>query len=285
MPTTNDSAPVFVHGFDTPYDWYRSEPYPLDEYFRMVDSLVERYFYGFYLSLGQRLLEGGLRTDELRFLATQEYHYYASTTWWNAGKVLNCDTLDQQRILHGPLLDELGEDLVRKDGLTAHSRLFLRYCEGIGLTEEQVLRAPLVPGVVLAVTELRRIAGTRPTHEFLVVSNLVVERMRPRHYHALLAAFRKHYRWVPQEALLFYEIHAHLDTEHESLARRIVAQYLGDRREQDIVFSALLRSLVLRLVMYQSIEQALTTAGGVGLIPWPNFPKEPWPRPEPVRGR
>jgi pyrroloquinoline quinone (PQQ) biosynthesis protein C len=275
------TAQRFV-GFDTDYDWDREHAYRVPDFFRHIDTLVERYFYGFHLAIGRRLIEGGFSREELRFLATQEYPYYASTTWWNAGKVLNADTLEQQRKLHGPLTEELGDDLVKPDGLPAHTELFVKYCEGLGLTRQDLERAPLCPGVVLAVTELRRISSTRPTHEFLATSNLVVERMRPRHYSKLLEAFQAHYTWVPRSALLFYEVHAHLDGDHESLGRRIVAQYASDRREQDIIFAAVLRSLSLRIAMYESIENAMAR-GGVGLVAWPNFPREPWPRPTPVK--
>ncbi len=206
-----------------------------------MDDVVDKYFYGFYHPLGCDLIEGKLTPEELRFLATQEYHYYASTTWWNASKLAQSDTLEHQRLLHGPLLDELGTDLINPDGYAAHTLLFLHYCKSLGLLEEEVLNTSLVPGVVLAVTELRRIANERPVFEFLACSNLVVERMRPRHYTKLLKTFASQYTWVPREGLVFYEVHAKLDTDHESLGRKIVNQYIEkSKRDQDAVFSAVL---------------------------------------------
>lgn len=264
---------------ETVYDWSATRPYPVGQFFEMLDTLVDRYFYGFHHPLGRKMIAGELTRRELQILAVQEYPYYQSTTWWNAGKILNAHTLEQQRLLHGPLLDELGEDLVRPAGLPAHSELFLRYCEGLGLTRDTVESAPLAPAVVLAVTELRRIAASRPVFEFLAVSNLVVERMRPRHYTEFLAAFRKHYSWVPAAALTFYEIHAGLDKEHESLGRRIVAEYAHDKRDQDCIFAAVLKSVALRLAMYDGIQQLLTDGAAVGVRRWPNFPHDPWPRP------
>ncbi len=268
-----------IHAVETDYDWETTRAYPVGEFFARVDALVDKYFYGFYHPLGRRMIAGELSKRDLQILAVQEYPYYASTTWWNAGKILNAHTLEQQRLLHGPLLDELGEDLMHPGAHPAHSELFLRYCDGIGLARETVRSAPLAPAVVLAVTELRRIAATRPVFEFLAVSNLVVERMRPRHYTEFLAAFEKHYTWVPKSALVFYEIHAGLDKDHESIGRRIVAQYARDKRDQDAIFASILKSVSLRLAMYDGIERMIASPSAVGIRPWPNFPADPWPRP------
>jgi pyrroloquinoline quinone (PQQ) biosynthesis protein C len=270
---------VTVRSLSHPYDWSRSAPYPVDEFFSMVGDLVERQFYGYAHPLGRRLLAGELDRDQLRFLAAQEFRYYEGTTWWNAYKVANADLLAHQRELHGPLLDELGTDLVEPAGVAAHSELFLRYCEGLGLSKEEVLSHPIVPGVLLAITELMRIARERPAFEFLACSNLVVERMRPRFYTDLLRTFREHYRWVPPSSLFFYELHAEQDKGHSSLGRRIVARYVGDKRDQDQVFSVVLRSLGLRHAMYDSILLALESRSSLALDPWPNFPRDPWPRP------
>lgn len=210
-------------------------------FFTILDNSVERYFYGTRHSIGMRLPNGKVNQEQLRFIAAQEYHYYNSTTWWNAGKILNAASIEDQRRLFFPLLDELGRDLVDESGLPAHAELFLRYCEGIGLTRQAIARMPVLPAVYLAVSELHRIAAQRPTHEFIACSNLVAEKMRPPHYQKLLRAFAEHYTWVPQDALVFYEVHAELDLEHESLVRR----YVGGKSEQDNVFATVLRSLGL----------------------------------------
>ncbi|MCA8951082.1 MAG: iron-containing redox enzyme family protein [Planctomycetes bacterium] len=280
-PPATKRPPVsaWQSAFSTSYDFSRREPYDPGTFLGLVREITEKYFYGFYHPLGRRLIAGDLSPEDLRFLAMQEHAYYAGTTWWNAGKLLRANTLAEQRQLFAPLLDELGTDLVDDGGLPAHSELFVRYCEGLGVTREELDRAPLAPGVVLAVTELRRIATERPAFEFIAASNLVVEKMRAKHYAALLETFATSYRWVPKSALLFYEIHARLDDGHGSLGEAFVARYAHDKRDQDAIFSAVQRSLCLRLAMYDSIASAMQSPGGVGLVPWPNFPGEPWPRP------
>src|SRR5215813_2933687 len=110
---------------ETEYDWNRAEPYPLAQFIAMIDSIVERNFYGLVHPISQRMLRGELTLEELRFVAAQEYHYYSGTTWWNAFKIAHSDTLHQQRRLHGALLDELGTDLLGSEGVPAHAELFL----------------------------------------------------------------------------------------------------------------------------------------------------------------
>lgn len=261
------------------YDWHREESYEAEEFLAIVDALAENNFYGYVHPLGKRLLGGQMTPDEMRFLATQEYHYYASTTWWNAFKLAHSDTLSQQRLLHGPLLDELGLDLVATNGVPAHAHLFLQYCESLGLDQNEVQSAALVPSVVLAVTELLRIARERPQFEFIACSNLVIEKMRPPFYRKLLDTFSTKYGWVPRWGLKFYEVHTASDVGHASIGRRVVASYLQSKRDQDAVMSAVLRSLCLRQVMYDGIFAVITGQEGMRLKPWPNFPREPWPRP------
>ncbi|MEK6303214.1 MAG: iron-containing redox enzyme family protein [Acidobacteriota bacterium] len=266
------------------YDWQREERYSKAELFAIIDRVAEDNFYGYSHPLGQKLLAGDMTPEQLRFLATQEYPYYASTTWWNAFKLAKSDDLEQQRLLHGPLLDELGTDLVEEEGLPAHAELFLEYCEGIGLTRKEIQNAELVPGVVLAVTELLRIARERPQFEFLACSNLVIETMRPLFYQKLLEVFAAKYRWVPRSGLRFYEVHATHDASHTSIGRKVVSSYISSKRDQDAIFSAVLRSLCLRQVMYDGIFAAINDQDRMKLKPWPNFPREPWPRPLNVEG-
>lgn len=267
--------------YETNYDWHSQKPYSVEQFFKIIENFVENNFYGFQHPLGRKLLDGKFTPQELKFLAIQEYYYYWGTTWWNAYKVGNADTLLQQRKLHDALLDELGTDLIEKNGLPAHSALFLKYCEGLGVTLEEIQAHPIATGVMIAITELLRIAKYRPHYEFIACSNLVVEKMRPPFYASLLETFKKYYTWVPKDALLFYEIHAHLDVHHTSIGKKIVTEYIQDsKRDQDAVYSAILRSTALRKVMYDSIYLAMSNPGTeYGVKPWPNFPHEPWPRP------
>ncbi len=261
------------------YDWERPEPYNQDELLAMIDNLAARWFYGDHTAIGRRFVGGELHPGELRLLATQEYGYYKETTWWNAGKLLGTVHLAEQRVLHGALIDELGTDLVDPDGLPSHSELFLRYCEGLGLDKQEVMKAPLAPSVVLATTELRRIASSRPSFEMVVASNLVIERQRPAWYARLLATFADSYSWVPPESLEFYQVHAEHDTDHESRGRQLVRRYITTKAQQDLAMAAALRSVGLRWVMYDGIERALQDPDSPLIPKWPGLPGDPWPRP------
>ena len=187
--------------------------------------------------------------------------------------------MSQQRLLHGPLLDELGTDLVEDEATPAHAELFLRYCESLGLKRDEVRSAGIVPSVVLAVTELMRIARERPQFEFIACSNLVIEKMRPVFYRKVLDTFSKKYTWVPAWGLKFYEVHTTSDVGHATIGRRLVTSYLESKRDQDAIMSAVLRSLCLRFVMYDGIFAVISGQQNLRLKPWPNFPREPWPRP------
>jgi pyrroloquinoline quinone (PQQ) biosynthesis protein C len=274
MSEINTDLSANLHIPSSEYDWKRSSPYPIEEFLEIVDRIVDNYFYAFRHPLGIRQISGELSRAELKFLACQEFHYYNGTTWWNALKIANARTIEEQRRLHVALLDELGTDLVDKNGLPAHRELFLQYCVGLGLCREEVLASPIVPGVIVAVTELMRIARERPHYEFLAASNMVVERMRPKHYHYLLETMDKHYSWIPKSARLFYEVHAHLDVAHESLGRSIVKSYMHEKSAQDAVMSSVIRSLALREAMYDSIHSAMS-GRGLAFTVWPNFPREP----------
>ena len=261
------------------YDWNKTDNYQIETFFELINDVVDNHFYGFTHPLGRKLMDGKFSLEELRFLAVQEYQYFLTSTWWNAYKIAHCDNLDQQRFLHNPLLDELGTDLIDNNGNPAHSELFLLYCKGLGLSRTNVENAYIVPSVVIAVTELLRIAKERPHFEFIACSNLVIERMRPLHYKRLLDVFKESYSFVPKESLLFFEIHAKHDIDHTSIGKELVKRYVLCKRDQDAVFSAVLRSICVRQVMYDGIFAAMQNKESFGLKLWPNFPHEPWPRP------
>jgi pyrroloquinoline quinone (PQQ) biosynthesis protein C len=108
--------------------------------------------------------------------------------------------------------------------------------------------------------------------------------MRPLFYQELLGVFAAKYKWVPRSRLRFYEVHAKSDASHTSIGRKVVSSYISSKRDQDAIVSAVLRSLCLRQVMYDGIFAAINGQGGMKLKRWPNFPREPWPRPFDVEG-
>jgi pyrroloquinoline quinone (PQQ) biosynthesis protein C len=121
------------------FDWAREEPYDPQEFLEFCHEAIFAGFYGTRHPLALRWIEGELTADELRFMATQEYWYFRCTVWWNAGKVLHCPVLEDQRSLLGPLMEEAGVEE------QAHEELFLRYLRGLGLSRNTVLGEGALP--------------------------------------------------------------------------------------------------------------------------------------------
>ncbi len=63
-----------------------------------------------------------------------------------------------------------------------------------------------------------------------------------------LDVFRKHYQWVPDDALTFYKLHAEVDQEHGLLRKEILKKYADTKELQEACINAQLMKNSMRWV-------------------------------------
>lgn len=248
------------------FDWNRTEPYDPKELLSMMYKVVENGFYGTNHPLAISWLAGELSKEELQFMGIQEYWYFRCTVWWNAGKVLHCPDLEDQRLLLGPLAEEAGI------GDEPHEKQFIRYLQGIGVDMETVFNTGVLPQTITCVDEFYNLNSYGKLIESLAANNLVAEIMRPKQYPLVLESYQKHYTWVPDDALVFFRTHSEADIEHAEIGEKLFLKYAKSMEAQQLAWSALTRSLAARWCLYDGILQYIKKKTSPLLPLWRAFP-------------
>jgi len=76
-----------------------------------------------------------------------------------------------------------------------------------------------------------------------------------------LDTFRKHYKWVPDDALTFYKLHADVDVEHGLIRKEILKKYADTKELQEACINAQLMKNNMRRVMADCIYMAYVVQG------------------------
>ncbi len=162
----------------------------------------------------ERMNAGRLGPEEVRRWATNRFYYQRNLPLKDAAILSNCPERDVRRAWRHRIADHDGDD-ERKGGIEA----WLRLAEGCGLERERVLAGEgLRPGVRFAVDAYVTFARTQPWP--VAVASSLTELFAPDLMARRLAAFREHYRWVPDWAFDYFQsrvTQARIDSE-EALA-------------------------------------------------------------------
>jgi pyrroloquinoline quinone (PQQ) biosynthesis protein C len=76
-----------------------------------------------------------------------------------------------------------------------------------------------------------------------------------------LETFRKHYTWVPDDALMFYKLHADVDVEHGVIRKEILKKYADTKELQESCINAQLMKNNMRRAMADCIYMAYVVRG------------------------
>jgi pyrroloquinoline-quinone synthase len=120
------------------------------------------------------------------------------------------------------LLEHLTEEAGFPEGQhTPHPELFLRFCEGLGLSREDVETADLLPGTHLAIDDFLYINHEEP---FYVSAAGSSEPPNVELCEKLLPVLRTVYK-IPERNLEYYRLHGEADKEHSVLVNSLVADF------------------------------------------------------------
>jgi pyrroloquinoline quinone (PQQ) biosynthesis protein C len=76
-----------------------------------------------------------------------------------------------------------------------------------------------------------------------------------------LEVFRKHYRWVPDDALTFYKLHSGIDMEHAEIRTEVLKKYCTTKELQEDCINAQLMKNNMRRTMADAIYMAYVVQG------------------------
>jgi pyrroloquinoline-quinone synthase len=201
--------------------------------------------------------EGKCTKEQLQGWAKERYYFTKQVPIKEYSILYNCPYPELRRLWLPKAIEEEGEDLIGKPG-KAHPEYWLDLCEGLGMNREFVRNSEPLFGVKFAVDSFATAAFKSSWLLGVAVSEGDdTARAMARD----LDVFRKHYRWVPDDALEFYKVHAGVDVEHGQIRKEILKKYATTKELQEDCINTQLMKNNMRRVMADAIYMAYVVQG------------------------
>jgi pyrroloquinoline quinone (PQQ) biosynthesis protein C len=206
------------------------------------------------------IYEGRLGRDQLQGVIRQQGCFFLDTLRHAAWKIISVggdtptfEDLERQRALIPLVVEEGGEDMVGGK-TTAHAFLYVRLCEGLGISRDEVFATEYLPSTVIEKNELFLLQRSS-TLEALCGGNIATESINPIHMQRMADALERHYG-VGREALEFYYVHVAVEADHAERAVRILSRLAVTDEAQARGRLALRRALTARRICADGMLEA-----------------------------
>ena len=174
-----------------------------------------------------RMMAGGeLTREQLRNVIREQGAFFLDTLRHAAWKIISVggfiptfEDLERQRALIPLVVEEGGHDTLGGKQ-TAHAYLFVRLCEGLGWTRDEVFATPYLPTTIIEKNELFQLQR-EGTLEALCGGNIATESINHIVSARLAEAMEKHYG-VARADLDFYYEHMEVEEDHGERAVKIL---------------------------------------------------------------
>jgi pyrroloquinoline quinone (PQQ) biosynthesis protein C len=214
------------------------------------------------------IYDGRLSRGQLRDVLRQQGCFFLDTLRHAAWKIISVggytptfEDLERQRALIPLVVEEGGEDTVGGK-TTAHAFLYLRLCEGLGISRDEVFGTEYLPTTVIEKNELFLLQRSS-TLEALCGGNIATESINPVHMQRMAEAMERRYG-VGRDALEFYHVHMEVEADHAARAVRIIAKLAVTDEEQARGRLALRRAVTARRICADGMLEAFVGARGAG---------------------
>jgi pyrroloquinoline quinone (PQQ) biosynthesis protein C len=213
--------------------------------------------------LFHRIFDGALSREQVRNIVRQQGCFFLDTLRHAAWKIISVggftptwEDLQRQRALIPLVVEEGGEDTVGGTQ-TAHALLFLRLCEALGWTRDEVFATDYLPTTIIEKNELFTLQR-EGTIQALCGGNIATESINARHVQRMAQAMEKHYG-VPRPALAFYEVHMEVEADHADRAVRILEALCTTEAAQKTGLLAMRRAITARRICADGLLEAFAT--------------------------
>ncbi|MFC0109512.1 pyrroloquinoline-quinone synthase PqqC [Kibdelosporangium aridum] len=221
---------------------------PADEFVGQLRGLSHRYWgtHPFH----RRLHDGSLSEFELRTWAANRWYYQCMLPQKDAAIISNCPVAQIRR-------DWLAR-IVYHDGAAEGEggrERWLRLCEAVGLTREEVLdERHVAPGVRFAVDAYVTFARTKPWVE--AVASGLTEMFSGHLMRQRVTDMLSNYAWIRREDLAYFTNRIDVVSGEGQATVDIVVEYCKTRAEQEKAIAALSFKCDVLWSMLDAIEQA-----------------------------
>lgn len=237
------------------FDYQRVEPYGAEEFLKMLRE--EAFFKNARLEhpYVKQLTGGKLTREQLQDFAKQDYQLKKCPSWWIAGRILNSPTISDQKLVAKTFIEEMGGIDPR---FTGHQSMYLKFGKALGLSEEEMEHAELLPSTVLAVEMLLHINRYRSMTEGLASGSIMGEATNVEVSRMLVPVFEKQYG-IPREGLEWFLEHVEADQKHESLGGTIVKRHATTKDRQNKIWDCIIKTKSAWWIFFDGLYSATFT--------------------------
>jgi len=161
---------------------------------------------------------GELSKQALADYARQYYHHVAAFPTYLSSVHANCDDQDTRKQLLNNLIDE-------ETGSPNHPELWLRFAQGLGLSETYVQCSEKWTETKNLIDTFRAVCGDRSTVEGLAAL-YAYESQIPAICESKIDGLRKYYGFRNPEHYEYFSVHVEADREHSAAERRMLETHI-----------------------------------------------------------
>jgi pyrroloquinoline-quinone synthase len=207
----------------------------------------------------ERCRAGQLTLDQVRVLGAQMYKFCHQFPSFLAIALAACPQEDARIVIGENLWEELGEG----DPQGAHAALFRRFTRALGIDDAQLTAVPAQPETSALIDTYRRLGDTHGVLGILgalcYASEGIVGALYTHIENGLLQASA-----FDRDALMFFEVHIHVDDGHADKLESILLPMLRTRSDELLVEQAIRTALDARCRFFDGI---MREAGRTGANP------------------
>ena len=169
---------------------------------------------------------GELSKQALADYARQYYHHVAVFPTYLSSVHANCNDQDTRKRLLNNLIDE-------EAGSPNHPELWLRFAQGLGLSQADVQDSEKWIETRNLVATFRAVCRDRSTVEGLAVL-YAYESQIPAICESKIDGLKKHYGFRNPEHYEYFSVHVEADREHSAAEREVLRAQISERNFQSV---------------------------------------------------
>ncbi|HUP45405.1 MAG TPA: CADD family putative folate metabolism protein [Thermoanaerobaculia bacterium] len=178
----------------------------------------------------QRWTCGELTKEELRDYARQYYHYAAAFPTFLSGMHAQTEDIPTRQLLLENLIEE-------EHGPDNHPELWLRFCESLGLTREEVLAGTANDATRALIDCMRSLSRDGELHEGLAAL-YAYESQVPGVAAAKIDGLARWYGISDARSIGFFSVHLEADVAHSETSRALLRRLCDDEASSAAARSA-----------------------------------------------
>ena len=163
---------------------------------------------------------GELSKAALVDYAQQYYHHVAAFPTYLSAVHAKCEDQTTRRELLNNLIDE-------EAGSPNHPALWLKFAEGLGISDGDVRNTEKSPETKNLIDEFRSVCGQASTAEGLAAL-YAYESQIPAICESKIDGLKKHYEFNDPEHYRYFSVHIEADREHSVAERQMLSSYIDN---------------------------------------------------------